>query len=353
MRKPLIALTAILSLAAASEASAQAKFNLKMTNTAPEGTLTFKLGPQALADEVKILTDGQVMLKPYGVGVLAGAFESHRAVKDGRADAAYNYPALEVNENPASAFISDIPGGMGPDAKLLWIIAGGGEQLWHEYRHSQGYEGLFCGALGSEVFAHSHKKVETLADFKGLRYRTAGANTWVMRKLGAAPVLVPGPDTFPLLERKGVDAAEYLDPYGNYSLGFHKIAKFVVIPGIHAPGGTYEFLVKKETWDAFPADIRHKIQAACDSVTMRSYATLAASNTKAMADMAASTQNEVVVLKPEVIAAFRKAGREWAEEKIKEENAKGNPWMEKLARSYYAFQDNWAKNSRSQVIDKE
>ena len=352
MRKTLIALTGALSLAMAADAAAQAKFQFKLTSFVPEGTVTWKLYPQAFTEKVRIATDGAVVIKPYGAFVLASIFEAHRAVKDRRADMAYHYPAFEINEHPASAFIGDIPGGMGPHAKILWVLAGGGEQLWTDYRHSLGYHGMFCGIIGSELFANSHKKVQSLADLKGFRYRTAGANTVVMRNLGAAPTLVPGPEVFTMLERKAVDGAEYLDPYGNYSLGFHKIAKYVIYPGIHAPGGLYEILMRKESWDALPRDIQAKMQMVCDSVMIRSYATLNVNNAKAMSEMDASPANELVELSPELIDAVRKAGREWAEAKVKEQNAKGNPWMERFAKSFFAFQESWSKNSKYLVIDR-
>lgn len=352
MRKTLIVLTAALSMAVAGHAVAQAKFSFKMTTTSPEGTVIFRVFPAEIARKIKLVTDGAVDIKPYGSGVLAGVFEGHRAVKDGRADMSFNYPAFEINQSPTSAFISDIPGGMNADTKILWVMSGGGQALWEGYRHSQGYHGVFCGALGSEVFAHAHKKIQKMADLKGYRHRTAGANTWVMRKLGAAPSLVPGPEVFTLLERKGIDGAEYLDPYGNFSFGFHKIAKYVILPGIHAPGGLYELLMKKSTWDAFPKDIQQKIELVCDSVMIRGYAELQVNNAKSIATMASSKSNEIVRLDPDVVEAVRKAGREWTELKIKEEKAKGNPWMEKLAKGYYAFQDDWKKNSTFMVSDQ-
>jgi TRAP-type mannitol/chloroaromatic compound transport system substrate-binding protein len=325
----------------------------KMTTFTTEGSSSWQLYPETFVKKVTLATDGKVKIKPYGAFVLASIFEANRAVLDGRADIAYHYPAFEINQNPASAFISDIPGGMGSDAKLAWLLAGGGVELWKNYRNSQGLHGLFCGLIGSELFANSHKKVQTLADFKGYRYRTAGANTFVMKKLGAAPNSVPGPEVFTMLERKGVDGAEYLDPFGNFALGFHKIAKYVIYPGIHAPGGAYEVLMKKSTWDAFPADIQQKIEMVCDSVLVRSYATLQFKNADAMRKMAESGRNELVKLSPEVIAAVQKAGREWAEEKIKEQDAKGKPWMGKLAKSFYSFMEMWTKNSGFQVVDRE
>ena len=331
-------------------ASAQ---EFRMTTFTPEGGVTWKTFPEAFAKKVALVTDGKVKIKPYGAFVLGSIFEANRIVLDGRADMAYHYPAFEINQNPASAFISDIPGGMGSDAKIAWLMAGGGIELWKQYRNSQGLHGLLCGIIGSELFANSHKKIQNLADLKGFRYRTAGANTYVMKKLGAAPNLVPGPEVFTMLERKGVDGAEYLDPYGNFSLGFHKIAKYVIYPGIHAPGGAYEVLMKKSTWDAFSPDIQQKLELVCDSVLVRGFARLQYNNADAMRKMRARSRNEMVRLSPEVINAVRKEGRAWAMQKVKEQDAKGNPWMGKLAKSFYAFQDMWTKNSDFQVIDRE
>ena len=254
-------------------------------------------------------------IKAYGSGAIAGLFEGHKAVADGRADLAHQYPAFEINQSPASLLSSaTFPVELGPDAKIMWVLAGGGKELWAGYRNSQGLHGMMCGAIGAEVFAHSHKKIQKLADLKGFKYRTAGANTQVMRALGAAPTLVPGPEVFTLLERKGVDGAEYLDPYGNYSLGFAKIAKYVILPGIHAPGALYELLMKKSLWDSFPKDIQQKMEMVCDSVLINSYAVTLVNNVKAMKAIAASKTNEIVTLDKEVQDAIRAGGRAWAAE---------------------------------------
>lgn len=353
MRNSMKSLTVTLAAIgfATGAVAADPKYDLKMTTTTPEGTVTWKMFAEDIENKIAIATNGEMKIKAYGSGALAGLFEGHKAVADGRADLAHQYPAFEINQSPASAFISDIPGGMGPDAKIMWVLAGGGKELWAGYRNSQGLHGMMCGAIGAEVFAHSHKKIQKLDDLKGFKYRTAGANTQVMRSLGAAPTLVPGPEVFTLLERKGVDGAEYLDPYGNNSLGFPKIAKYVVLPGIHAPGALYELLMKKSLWDSFPKDIKQKMTMVCDSVLINSYATTLVNNVKAMKEIAASDFNEIVTLDKEVQDAIRKVGREWAVEKAAEESKKGNPWMAKLAESYYAFQDDWKDNSAYQVLD--
>ena len=50
-------------------------------------------------------------------------------------------------------------------------------------------------------------------------------------------------------------------------------------------------------------------------------------------------------------APFRKAGRDWAAKMAAEQTAKGNPWMERIAASYFAFQDKWIAAADIRVLD--
>ena len=349
MRKQIIALMAGLCLAAGSATAAE--INLKMTTFTGEGSTEWKIYPARFVQKVALVTDGQVKIKPYAAGVLGGVFEGHKAVLDKRADTAYHFPLYEFKQNPAVVFIGDMPGGMGQQGKLMWLKAGGGYELWKEFRRSMGLSGLFCGITGTETFAHSHKRVQSLADFKGFRYRTLGASGVVMKQLGASPSLVPGPEVYTMLERKGIDGAEYLDPYGNYALGFQKIVKYIIIPGIHAPGGVYEVPFRNETWDAMPKSIQEKLEVVCESMVLNAYATQNYNNAVTMQKLRDAGKNEIVKLDDEVIKAVRRLGREWAEDTAKSETAKGNPWMAKFAKSYFAFQDLWSRNSDYQVTD--
>lgn len=349
MRKLIIPAAAVgVALAVAAAAHAQ---ELKMTTFTGEGSTEWKIYPERFAEKVDLVTDGKLKIKPFAAGVLAGVFEGHKAVLDKRADTAYHFPLYEFTQHPETVFIGDLPGGMGQQGKLMWVKAGGGYELWKEYRKSQGMSALFCGITGTETFSHSHKRVQNLADLKGYRYRTLGASGSVLAKLGVSPTLVPGPEVYTLLERKGIDGAEYLDPYGNYALGFHKIVKYIIYPGIHAPGGLYEVPMRLETWDALPKPIQDKLELVCESMVTHSYATLNYNNALVFHKLREAGQNELVKLDDEVIQAVRKESRIWAEETIKAETAKGNPWMEKFAKSYFAFQDLWSKNSDYQVTD--
>ena len=64
--------------------------------------------------------------------------------------------------------------------------------------------------------------------------------------------MVPGGEIYTLLQRKGVDAIEWSTPGANLSEGFHEVAPYIIMPGVHQPSFVWEVVVKEETWQALP-----------------------------------------------------------------------------------------------------
>lgn len=303
-----------------------------------EGSEVFDLYVRTFADLAREFSDGEVDVTPYGAGVIAGVFDGHKAITDGLADMAFGWAGYVVNQHPGNAFWGALPGGMGPEALYHWTYHGGGKEMLAEFRReTMGQHAVACGLLGSEVFAHSHKRIETLADFQGLKHRTAGAFAEVIQQLGATPTVIPGPDVFSVLERQAIDSAEYLTPYLNGKIGFQDVARYVILPGIHTPAAVYEVTIKAETWDAMSDKARRAIELACELVSSRSYTFLGDHDMKTVQDLS-QVRNEIVVLDDEVTYAIRTAGRDWMNGQT-DGDAAG--WIARLSESYLAYQDQW------------
>ena len=54
----------------------------------------------------------------------------------------------------------------------------------------------------------------------------------MLAKLGVIPQQIAGGDIYPALEKGTIDAAEWVGPYDDEKLGFHKVAKYMHIPGV-------------------------------------------------------------------------------------------------------------------------
>ncbi|MGE0744226.1 MAG: TRAP transporter substrate-binding protein DctP [Rhodospirillales bacterium] len=340
-----MAITAMAATVALGAASAHAqKYTWRMTTFVPEGTSTYRDYVQVFIDTVHTVTNGDVKIQGFGAGVLASFSEAYKAVQQGTADIGYMYPGFLINADPTNAIIAGFPGGMGPEAMMHWVYNTEGGKLWTEYRRAMnGLHALQSGISPTEIFLHSHKKVETAEDLKGMKIRTAGAWADVLKQFGAVPTIMAPADIFAALERKVIDGTEYITPGSNVSQGFHKVARYIIVPGMHSPGSMNDVVWKTEVWDAVPKEIREKLELAAKLACFETYLKLGILDMNAIEEMKKG-RNEWVNLKPELLAAITSESRKWAEAKSKEQTAKGNPWMQKLADSYFTFDDKWNKD---------
>jgi TRAP-type mannitol/chloroaromatic compound transport system substrate-binding protein len=339
-------------MAWAAPVHADAKYKWKLTTFVPENSGTYRDFVNVFINYVHEITDGEVEIKGFGVGVLANAFEGPKAVQDGVADIAFFYPAFLVNKDPANAIFTGMPGGLSAEAMFHWIYEGGGEKLWvDQRRETMGLHSVISGIGPTEIFMNSHRAVRTEADLKGIKARTAGAWADLLTELGGSPTVLQVTEIFTSLERKIIDATEFATPSTNIILGYHNVAKYIIIPGIHSPSFAYEAMWKKDVWDGLSDDLKAKLELAGRMATLTGFLKTGMADLEAMKKLQAG-KNEFVTLSPELIKKVRVIARAWSERKAVEQTAKGNPWMQKVATSYYDFQDKWVKYGIYRLGDK-
>ena len=100
------------------------------------------------------------------------------------------------------------------------------------------------------------KKINTIADFKGLKMRIPGLGGKVVAKAGGTVVLIPGGEIYGALERACIDASEFVGPHDDMKLGLHNTARYYYYPGWHEPGAMTEFAFNKKAYEALPVDLR-------------------------------------------------------------------------------------------------
>lgn len=348
----LVAAGVLILAAWVAPAQADAKYKWKLTTFVPENSGAYRDFVQVFIDQVHQITNGEVEIKGFGVGVLANAFEGPKSVQDGVADIAFFYPAFLVNKDPANALFTGMPGGLSAEAMFHWLYEGGGEKLWVDHRRETMNLHPVIGGIGpTEIFMNSHKAVRTEADLKGLKARTAGAWADLLQEYGGSPTVLQVTEIFTSLERKIIDATEFATPSTNIKLGYHNVAKYIVIPGIHSPSFAYEALWKKDVWDGLSDDLKFKLEMAGRMATLTGFLKTGMADLDAMAELKKGS-NEFVTLSPELIQSVRVKAREWAEKKAVEQTAKGNPWMQKVTTSYYDFQEKWVKYGDYRLGDK-
>ncbi|MCZ6772365.1 MAG: TRAP transporter substrate-binding protein DctP [Proteobacteria bacterium] len=351
-----VGLLAVVMLAAtlwAAPAQAEAKYKWKLTTFVPQNSGAYRDFVQVFIDYVEELTEGEVEIEGFGVGILANAFEGPKMVQQGVADIAYFYPAFLVNQNPANAFFTGMPGGLSAEANFHWLFQGGGEKLWIDFRREEmDLHPVIAGIGPTEIFLNSHKPVRTEADLKGLKQRTAGAWADILKGFGGSPTVLQVTEIFTSLERKLIDATEFATPSTNIKLGYHNVAKYIIIPGIHAPSFAYEALWRKDVWDGLSDDLKRKITLAGRLASLTGFLKTGMNDLDAMEELRAG-KNEFITLSPEFVTKVRRVARAWAEDKAADQTKKGNPWMDRVMTSYYGFQDRWLEFSDYRLGDEK
>lgn len=342
MCKKIIA-AAALSLTIITNSAIADTVRWRMPAAVPEGSFFYENFMVRFSENVDLLTGGKLLIQPFGAGVVVPAFEIYNAVEDGMVEAGHSTPTFLINRDPVNAIFAGFPGGMAPETKIHWIYEGGGLELLQGYRlEHMGLKSLVVGVGTTEIFAHSHFPIKDADDLSGLRYRTAGPWAEILSDyFDGAPTVVPPGEIFTLLQRRGVDAVEWATPGSNLSEGFHEIAKYMAVPGIHQPTFLWEVVVTEETWNSLPDEIKPLVEAAAKLTTMESLLHFGHSDITSM-DYYSET-NEVVELTSEFIEKVREAGRDWVDRKVS--SATDEEEVIEIVNQYFEYQDRWSRNS--------
>ena len=171
-----------------------------------------------------------------------------------------------------------------------------------------GVASIPCGIFPTEIFLHSKKRIQTLEDFKGVKLRTAGAWAEIAGGLGASTVILPGAEVYPALERGVIDATEWSSPSVNVPSGFHKIAKYVIMPGVHQPGATQECVFNVDAWNRISEGDRELLKLAGKLGVLDSWARYAYKDIAALKEFD-KAGNELVLLDDEFVSTANEAAQ--------------------------------------------
>ncbi|MCB0687690.1 MAG: ABC transporter substrate-binding protein, partial [Saprospiraceae bacterium] len=79
---------------------------------------------------------------------------------------------------------------------------------------------------------------------------------------GGSAILSAGGEIYTNLERGVIDATEWIGPFHDYKMGFHKIAKYYYSPGWHEAGTALEIFINKSNYEALPKDLQVILETA-------------------------------------------------------------------------------------------
>lgn len=238
-------------------------YQWKMVTTWPPNFPVLGEGCKLLAQWVEQMSGGRLKIEVYGGGELIPALECFDAVSHGAVEMASGSGYYWAGKLPSATLFSSVPFGVTAQQMNTWILNAGGLQLWEEIYEPFNLLPLPGGNTGQQAGGWYNKEINSLSDYEGLKIRMPGLGGKMIKKAGGNAVLVAGGELFTNLERGVIDATEWIGPYHDYKMGFHRVAKHYYFPGWHEPGTVLEMMMNKEKFLELPLDLQEILKTAC------------------------------------------------------------------------------------------
>jgi TRAP-type mannitol/chloroaromatic compound transport system substrate-binding protein len=244
---------------------------LKMVTTWPKNFPGLGTGAERLAENITTMSGGKLQVKVYAAGELVPAFQSFDAVSQGKAEMSHSVAYYWQGKSPAFNFFANVPYGFTAIEHAAWMLWGDGMKLWTELCDNFGVVPFMRASTGVQMGGWYRKEMNSMEDYKGLKFRMPGLGGEVLRKVGATVVNLPGGEIFPALQAGTIDGTEWVGPWNDLAFGFYKVAKFYYWPGFHEPCTTGEVLVNKKVWQGLTKEQQHIIDTAVHAEAIREW----------------------------------------------------------------------------------
>ena len=321
----------------------QKKYNWKMVTTWPPNFPVLGEACQLFADWVDQMSLGQMKIKVYGAGELIPGLEVFDAVSSGAAEMGNGAAYYWAGKSPATQFFAAVPFGMNAQQMNAWIYSGGGLALWKELYKKFGLIAFPAGNTTMQMGGWFNKEINTIDDFKGLKMRIPGLGGKVLTKAGGTAVLSSGNEIYTNLERGVIDATEWIGPYHDYVMGFHKIAKYYYSPGWHEPGSVLENMFNLKEFEALPAHLKVILETASARMNLWVISEFEAKNNEYLNKIKAEKGVELRKFSPEILQILKKHTDD-----VLQEMAAADPITKKVYDSFNTFRNDiksWAAYS--------
>ncbi|HEX4917547.1 MAG TPA: ABC transporter substrate-binding protein [Limnobacter sp.] len=347
--------TAATSLSAATPGALAASgpsVRWRLTSSFPKSLdAIWGVGPR-MAQRVAELTDGKFEIRPFAAGEIVPGLQVLDAVQNGTVECGHTASYYYVGKNTAFAFETALPFGLTARQYNAWYYFAGGLQLTRDFLKGYNVINFPGGNTGAQMGGWWRSEIRNVSDLKGLKVRMPGFGGRIMAGLGAVPQTIPGGDIYPALEKGTIDAAEWVGPYDDEKLGFHKVAKYYYYPGFWEPGANLSYYINLDAWNRLPKPYQTAFEVAAAEAAMRMNAEYDAKNPPALARLIRAGAELRLYPRDVLEAAHAEA------EKIFNQECQLNPDFKKIFDSWNRFrhdQNNWfrvAENALSSFVPR-
>jgi TRAP-type mannitol/chloroaromatic compound transport system substrate-binding protein len=295
--------------------SAERVYKLKMAETWSSNFPIFGDAPRNMARIADEMSGGRLKITIDSANKHKAPFGVFDMVRSGQYDMGHSASYYWKGKVPNTLFFTTMPFGMITPEQYGWFYEGDGMELMEKVYQPFGLLSFPGGNTGNQMGGWFQKEINSLEDLQGLKMRIPGFAGEVLAKLGAKPTNIASGELYTALERRTIDALEWVGPSLDLRMGFHKIAPYYYT-GWHEPATELQFLVNERTWKKLPDDLREILRVSMKLASYDMYIQSYHESGVNWATMKTEYPNvQVKTFPKDVLVAMKKANQELLEEK--------------------------------------
>ncbi len=195
-----------------------------------------------MANLVKEMSGGKFTIRIDSKNKTKAPFGVLDMVQLGQYEMGHSASYYWKGKDLATLPFTTMPFGMTTPEQYSWFYYAGGMALMQKVYAKHGVYSFPGGNTGAQMGGWFRKKINSVADLKGLKMRIPGFAGEIMSDLGVTVVNIAPGELYTSLERGTIDALEWVGPGMDIKMGFHKVAPYYYT-GWHEPATELQFLV--------------------------------------------------------------------------------------------------------------
>ncbi|OBT13151.1 ABC transporter substrate-binding protein [Vibrio sp. UCD-FRSSP16_10] len=255
-------LAVLVGVASMSTAVAADKvYRLKLAETWGPNFPIFGDATKNMAAMAEKMSNGRLQIRVDSSNKHKAPFGVFDMVKSGQYDMGHSASYYWKGKVPNTLYFTTMPFGMTAEEQYAWFYHGGGMELMAEVYGPHNLMSFPGGNTDVQMGGWFQKEINSVEDLQGLKMRIPGFAGEILAKVGAKPTNIAPGELYTALERKTIDALEWVGPSLDLRMGFHKIAPYYYT-GWHEPATELQFLVNKRVWEKLPADLQEILRVS-------------------------------------------------------------------------------------------
>ena len=244
-----------------------------LDDSVKDRVLLYKV-PRMVSEKIRLMTDGK-----FDISIVTGIKNTENIlglVDAKKYECGFSGIYYEKDEFLPLYFGCAVPFGLTPQEQTSWLTY---KKQEGELTYIQAlYKKLdlnvipfLAGATGSQMGGWFRNEITSMDQLNDITIRIPGLGASVWEKLGATTAKFPPNEISRELNRRSINAAEWIGPYDDYNLGLSETgANYYYYPGWWEPSTTFDIQVNRGAWDGLSKSYRNIFKSAC----METYLTI-------------------------------------------------------------------------------